>query len=75
MFTITMVPTMNDCAMDRRCQLAAATVIDGAGNTQIPGLIGAREQLSFRGDAIKFRNKNLGLITGGGMIYKNTLAN
>jgi hypothetical protein len=70
-----MAPTMSDHATDRLCQLAAATVIDGAGNNLIPGLIGAREHLSFRGDAIKIRNKNLGLITGGGMIYKDTLVN
>ncbi len=75
MFTITMVSTMNDRATDRLCQLAAATVIDGAGNTLIPGLIGAREHLSFRGGTVKIRNNNLGLVTRGGMIYKNTLAN
>ena len=75
MFTVTMAPTMSDRATDRRCQLAAATVIDGAGNTLIPGLIGAPEHLSFRGDTIEIRNKNLGLITRGGVIYKDTLAN
>lgn len=75
MFTVTMAPSMNDRETDRRCQLAAATVIDGAGNTLIPGLIGAREHPSFRGDTVKIRNKNLGLITRGGVIYKDTLAN
>ena len=50
-------------------------MIDGAGNTLIPGLVGAREHLSFRGDTVKIRNKNLGLITRGGMIYKDTPAN